>query len=69
MIADDLWDRIRCDFEKLILPLNDRSVVLAGGLCTGPPEISNGVIRFNGPQECGGFQLRFGGGIGHGVSG
>jgi hypothetical protein len=53
MIADDFWHRIRGDFEKLVLPLNDLGVVLAGGLGTGPPEITAELIRFNGPADCG----------------
>ncbi|MGC9951682.1 MAG: hypothetical protein ABSF64_35465 [Bryobacteraceae bacterium] len=52
-IPDPLWDRIRSDFDKLILPLSDACVVLAGGLGKGPPEITNEAIRFNGPEECG----------------
>ena len=52
-ISDDLWERIRGDFEKLILPLSDAGVELAGGLGTGPPEITGDVIRFNGPKDCG----------------
>src|SRR5580704_19142324 len=52
-ISDALWDRICGDFGKLILPLSDAGVVLAGGLGKGPPEITDNLIRFNGPEECG----------------
>ncbi len=52
-IPDALWDRIRSDFDKLVLPLSDAGVVLASGLGKGPPEITDEVIRFNGPEDCG----------------
>ena len=52
-IPDALWAHIRSDFDKLVLPLSDAGVVLAGGLGKGPPEITKDVIRFNGPEECG----------------
>lgn len=52
-IPEDTWDAIRKDLEELILPLSDAGVVLAGGLGTGPPEITERVICFNGPEQCG----------------
>ncbi len=52
-IPDPLWDHIRGDFDRLVLPLSDAGVVLAGGLGTGPPEITDEVMRFNGPEDCG----------------
>lgn len=52
-ISDALWSCIGSDFGKLVLPLSDAGVVLAGGLGKGPPEITDKVIRFNGPEECG----------------
>jgi hypothetical protein len=39
-VPDALWDSISSDFGKLVLPLSDAGVVLAGGLGTGPPEIN-----------------------------
>jgi hypothetical protein len=44
---------IRVDFESLILPLADDGVQLAGAGGAGPPDISVGLIRFNGLSECG----------------
>ena len=52
-IPDDLFQAIRIDFERLILPLSDAGVELAGGLGEGPPTITAGLIRFNGLNECG----------------
>jgi hypothetical protein len=53
VIDQGLFDAIRGDFERLILPLADAGVALAGGLGEGPPEITDQVIRFNGLDECG----------------
>jgi hypothetical protein len=53
VISDHLWERIRSDCEKLILPMSDLGVELAGGLGTGPPEITGTLIRINGIQDCG----------------
>ena len=53
VIPEDLWERIRSDFEKLILPMSDLGVGLAGGLGNGPPEITDRIICFNGIQDCG----------------
>lgn len=52
-ISEALWSRIRGDFEKLVLPLSDAGIELAGGLGTGPPEITSERIWFNGPEQCG----------------
>jgi len=52
-IPDGTWDPIRRDFEKLILPLSDAGIELAGGLGKGPPEITDELICFNGPEDCG----------------
>jgi hypothetical protein len=52
-IPADVWRCIRNDFEKLILPLSDAGIELAGGGGTGPPEITDEWVCFNGPEECG----------------
>ncbi len=52
-IPDDQFQAIRSDFEKLILPLSDAGVELAGGLGEGPPTITSELICFNGLDECG----------------
>ncbi len=52
-IPDAVWERICRDFEKLVLPLSDMGLELAGGLGTGPPEVTDDVIRFNGLTNCG----------------
>ena len=53
VIADAFFQLIKNDFEKLILPLSDAGIELAGGLGEGIPEITDDVIRFNGLNECG----------------
>src|SRR5690242_6671427 len=52
-IPGEIWAAIRRDFERLLLPLNDLGVELAGGLGTGWPEVTDDLIRFNGLEECG----------------
>ena len=52
-ISEAVWGRIRSDFERLILPLSDAGIELAGGLGIGPPEITHERIWFNGPEQCG----------------
>jgi hypothetical protein len=53
VITPNLFHAIQVDFERLILPLMDAGVELAGGLGEGPPEITDQAIRFNGLNECG----------------
>jgi hypothetical protein len=48
-----LFDSIRDEFSKLILPLSDLGVPLAGWDGEGIPEISAEVISFNGQLACG----------------
>ena len=48
-----MFQAIRRDFERLILPLSDAGVQLAGWDGTGLPEITNELIRFNGVSGCG----------------
>src|SRR5438309_1487242 len=52
-IEGDVFRRIRADFEKLILPLADMGVPLAGGNGRNEPEIGAELIRFNGVCQCG----------------
>src|SRR6266581_3267804 len=52
-IPDAVFRAMRGDFEKIILPLSDAGIELAGGLGQGPPEITDDVILFNGLDECG----------------
>lgn len=52
-ISEALWSQIRGDFEKLVLPLSDAGIELAGGGGTGPPEITDEWICFNGREDCG----------------
>ena len=52
-IPDEVFRKIAADFGRLILPLSDFGVELAGGLGKGPPAIAQNMIRFNGIQECG----------------
>jgi hypothetical protein len=53
VIADEVFQSIRKDFEKLILPLADFGVPLAGGNGRNEPTINNEEIRFNGVRDCG----------------
>lgn len=48
-----MFQTIRSDFERLILPLSDVGVELAGGLGEGPPVLNDDSICFNGLRECG----------------
>src|SRR5713226_3835346 len=52
-ISDAMFRSIRSDFERLVLPLSDAGVELAGALGDGPPEITEDAISFNGLNECG----------------
>lgn len=52
-IPDATFEAIRNDFGRVILPLSDVGIELAGGLGKGPPEITNDAIVFNGVDECG----------------
>ena len=53
VIEQNTFSAIRADFERLILPLADAGVELAGGLGEGPPDITDQIIRFNGRTDCG----------------
>jgi hypothetical protein len=46
VIPDAFFRPIKNDFEKLILPLSDAGIELAGGLGEGIPEITDDVIGF-----------------------
>jgi hypothetical protein len=52
-IAQNVFHAVRVDFERLLLPLADASVELAGAFGEGTPEISDEIIRCNGLTECG----------------
>ena len=52
-IPDAVFHATRSDFEKIVLPLSDAGIELAGGLGEGPPIISEDRISFNGLNECG----------------
>lgn len=47
------FNAIREDFEKLLIPMADAGIMLAGGLGTGTPEITPNKIWFNGLESCG----------------
>jgi len=53
VIQQKAFQAIRADFERLLLPLADAGVELAGGLGEGAPEITGELIRFNGLDQCG----------------
>ena len=53
IIPFETFRHIRCDFERLILPLSDAGVQLADAFGGGIPEITDDLIRFNGPILCG----------------
>jgi hypothetical protein len=53
IIPDAAFDSIRRDFGKVILPLSDAGIEIAGGLGEGPPEIADDAIVFSGVDECG----------------
>ena len=48
-----LFERIVLDFERLILPLEDAGIPLAGFDGSGLPAIDHSQIVFNGVEECG----------------
>ena len=52
-ISAELFQTIRLDFERLVLPLADCGVHLAAGLGKGVPVITNDNICFNGVRSCG----------------
>jgi len=52
-ISQDLFGRIRADFERLILPLSDLGVDLADWDGKDTPTITDDLIRFNGVTDCG----------------
>jgi hypothetical protein len=53
VIDKEIFQGIRADFEKLILPLADVGVPLAGWRGTDAPQIEDEAIRFNGLRNCG----------------
>lgn len=53
LIDTAVFRGIRADFEKLILPLADIGVPLAGWDGKYEPEINDEFIRFNGVCKCG----------------
>lgn len=52
-IDRDLFERIVFDFERLILPLEDAGIRLAGSDGNGLPAIDHSQIVFNGVERCG----------------
>jgi hypothetical protein len=52
-IPNEIYDAIRTDFDKLILPLHDACVELAGPSGRGAPLINSDMISFNGLSDCG----------------
>lgn len=52
-IDEDLFRRIGADFERIILPLDNAGVRLAGAGGVGLPEIGPSRISFNGIKDCG----------------
>jgi hypothetical protein len=52
-IPAEIFQAIRSDLERLVLPLADSGVHLAGGLGEGLPVITNDDICFNGVRLCG----------------
>ncbi len=52
-IDKNLFERIVFDFERLILPLEDGGVRLAGFDGSGFPDIGQSGIVFNGVEKCG----------------
>jgi hypothetical protein len=52
-IAQVVFHSIRIDFERLILPLADAGVELAGGMGEGAPIINDDGIWLNGVADCG----------------
>jgi hypothetical protein len=52
-IESSLFEKIAFDFERLILPLEDAGVRLAGYDGRGLPQIDHSGIVFNGVEECG----------------
>lgn len=52
-IDHDLFERMRSDFERIVLPLDNAGVRLAGPRGVGLPVIGPSKISFNGIKECG----------------
>jgi len=52
-IPAEIFQTIRLDFERLILPLADLGVPLAGGLGEGLPVVTDDDICLNGVRLCG----------------
>ncbi len=52
-IERSVYDGIVLDFERLILPLEDVGVRLAGAHGDGVPQIDHSAITFNGVRKCG----------------
>ena len=53
VISDAIFQNIKRDFERLILPLADIGVPLAGPSGNDEPEITDDCIAFNGVAACG----------------
>jgi hypothetical protein len=53
VIPAKIFQAIRRDFERIILPLADSGVYVADGLGEGVPVITDDDIRFNGLRYCG----------------
>jgi hypothetical protein len=51
-INEEVFGRIRFDFERILLPLEDAGVPLASPLGIGVPEIGPSRIAFNGLKNC-----------------
>ncbi|HWE49597.1 MAG TPA: hypothetical protein VG273_07410, partial [Bryobacteraceae bacterium] len=52
VIRDEIFRKIKRDFERLILPLADIGAPLAGPSGCDEPEITDDCIVFNGVSEC-----------------
>ncbi len=48
VIPDNIYERIGADFERLVLPLEDMGILIAGPGGENEPEIDNDRIQFNG---------------------
>jgi len=52
-ISDSVFHAISSDFQRLIVPMADMGIQLAGWDGKNEPEINDERIRFNGHYECG----------------
>src|SRR4051794_9370896 len=53
IIQADMFRAVHIDVEQLVLPLSDAGVNLAGWHGKDSPEITDDLISFNGPKNCG----------------